>query len=131
MNNGFDLFMKVAARQDSSTARTPKNPGLTFEQFQDTLVLVPAECIYKVISQGGDRILFERLSTPRPAPKVTPKSNWQSQQQQQQQSICDDVSTSLVSDQTGQRMIRLVQGNWHGTLSRLLTESHNSKSIFE
>ena len=83
--------------------------------------LVPAECIYKVISQNGDRILFERLSIPRPAPKVTLRSNWPSQQQwqRQQQSICDDVSIStrkLVTDQTGirvseatQRMIRLAQ----------------------
>ena len=50
----------------------------------------------------GDRIVFERLSTPRPAPKVTLKSNGHSQLQlQQQQSICDDVSTStrrLVRD---------------------------------
>ena len=54
--------------------------------------LVPSECIYRVISQNGYRILFERFSIPRPVPKVTLKSNWQSKQQQQQ-SICDDVST--------------------------------------
>ena len=46
---------------------------------------------YRVICQNGDRTLFERLSTSRPAPKVKMKSNWHSQQQQ---SICDDVSTS-------------------------------------
>ena len=34
---------------------------------------VPADVIYRVISQNRDRILFERLSTPRPAPKVTLK----------------------------------------------------------
>ena len=65
------------------------------------------ECIYKVISPSGDRMLFERLST-RPAPKVTLKSNLQSQQQQQQ-SICDDVSTStrkLAHDRTGTRDVR-------------------------
>ena len=38
-----------------------------------------------MISQNGDRVLFERLATPRPAPKVTLKSNWLVQQQQQQQ----------------------------------------------
>ena len=38
MNNDFDLFMKEAARQDSSTARIPKIHRLTFEQFKDTLV---------------------------------------------------------------------------------------------
>ena len=50
-----------------------------------------------MISQNGDRILFERLSTPPPAPKVTLQSKWHSQQL----SICDDVSTSsrkLVRD---------------------------------
>ena len=38
VNNGFDLFMKEAASQDSSTARIPKIPWLTFEQFKDTLM---------------------------------------------------------------------------------------------
>ena len=55
-------------------------------------------------------MLFERLSTPRLAQKVTLKSNWQSHQQQQlQQSVCDDVLTStskLVRDQTGIRDVR-------------------------
>ena len=44
---------------------------------------VPAVSMYKVISQKGDRTLFGRLSTPRPVPKVTLKTNWHSQQQQQ------------------------------------------------
>ena len=65
----------------------------------------------RVTSQNEDWILFERVSTPRPAPKVTLKSNWQSQlqQQQQQQSVCDDVSTNtrkFVTDQTGIRDVR-------------------------
>ena len=34
MNNGFHLFMKEAARQDSSTARIPKVRWLTFEQLK-------------------------------------------------------------------------------------------------
>ena len=33
--------------------------------------LVPADSIFQAISQKGDRVLFERLSTPQPAPKVT------------------------------------------------------------
>ena len=36
-----------------------------------------------MISQNGDRVLFERLATPRPGPKVTLKINWLVQQQQQ------------------------------------------------
>ena len=56
---------------------------------------VPADCIYKVISQKGEGTLFERLSTPRPAPKIVLKSAWQSQQQQQQQQ--QDTSESAAS----------------------------------
>ena len=50
-----------------------------------TFARVPGDCIDRVISQNGDRVIFERLATPRPAPKVTLKSNWHTQQQQQQQ----------------------------------------------
>ena len=46
---------------------------------------MPGDCTDRVTSQNGDRVIFERLATPRPAPKVTLKSNWQTQQQQQQQ----------------------------------------------
>ena len=39
---------------------------------------VPGHYIHKVISQKGKRTLFERLSTPRPAPKTAVKNAWQS-----------------------------------------------------
>ena len=39
----------------------------------------PTLRIDRVTSQNGDRVLFERLETPRPTPKVTLKQNWQSQ----------------------------------------------------
>ena len=38
--------------------------------------------------------MFERLSTPRPAPKVTLKKRWIVQQLLQQQPICNEVVTS-------------------------------------
>ena len=67
---------------------------------------VPAECIYKVISQNGDRILFERHSTPRPAPKVTLKSSWQSQQQHvTDQTGIRDVRGHTTDDQTSTRKV--------------------------
>ena len=66
---------------------------------------MPADCIYKVISQKEERTLIERLSTPRPAPKVVLKSAWQSQQQQQQQ----DTSESASSD-TRRLVLREEQG---------------------
>ena len=47
-----------------------------------THATIPGDCIDRVTSQDGDRVIFERLETPRPAPKVTLKKNWQSQQQQ-------------------------------------------------
>ena len=73
-------------------------------------VLCQQDCIHRVISQNGDRILFERLSTPRPAPKVALKSNWHAQQQQQHQSLCDDVSDSTRKLVTGQSGIKDVRG---------------------
>ena len=47
-----------------------------------TYATIPGDCIDRVTSQDGDRVLFERLETPRPAPKVTLKKNWHGQQQQ-------------------------------------------------
>ena len=68
--------------------------GLQFWQTRSHAIIVynsvPADCIYKVISQKGERTLYERLSSPRPAPKIILKSAWQSQQQQ-------DTSESSVS----------------------------------
>ena len=46
---------------------------------------VPADCIEKVVSQGGDKTLFQRPSTPRPAPKIVLKNVWKLRRQQQQQ----------------------------------------------
>ena len=99
------VLYKISRAQDQ---------GLQFWQTKSHAIIVhspvPANCICWVISQNGDRILIERLSTPRPAPKVTLKSNWQSQkQQQQQQSTCDDVTSTrrLVREsQSGTRDVR-------------------------
>ena len=41
-----------------------------------TCTTVPGDYIDRVTSQNGDRVIFERLATPRPAPKVTLKSFW-------------------------------------------------------
>ena len=54
--------------------------GLRFWQTKSfaiiTYATVPVDCIDRVISQNGDRVMFERLATPRPAPKVTLESKW-------------------------------------------------------
>ena len=44
---------------------------------------MPPDCIFNVIAKTGEQTLFDRLSTPRPAPKVILRSSWQVQQQQQ------------------------------------------------
>ena len=66
-----------------------QDQGLEFWQTKSfaimTYVTIPGDCIDCMTAQNGDRVLFERLATPRPAPKVTLKRNWQSQQQQQEQ----------------------------------------------
>ena len=43
-----------------------------------TYATIPGDCMDRVTSQDGDRVILERLETPRP--KVTLKKNWQSQQ---------------------------------------------------
>ena len=81
-------FLKVSALSQSSRAQ---DQGCNSGKQSHAIFVhhhVPAECVYIAISQSGDRIRFERLSTPRPAPKVTLKGNWQSKPQQQQQSLC-------------------------------------------
>ena len=35
-----------------------------------TYFTIPGDCIDRVTAQNGDRVLFERLATPRPAPKT-------------------------------------------------------------
>ena len=73
-----------------------QNQGLEFWQTKSFAVMtyftIPGDCIDSVTVQDGDRVLFERLATPRPAPKVTLKRNWQSQQQQQQQQPQQPIS---------------------------------------
>ena len=40
-----------------------------------TYATAPRDCIVRVTSQNGNPVIFERLATPRPAPKVMLKSN--------------------------------------------------------
>ena len=66
-----------------------QDQGLQFWQTKSFAIMtyftIPGDCVDLVATQNGNRVLFERLATPWPAPKVTLKRNWQSQQQQQQQ----------------------------------------------
>ena len=55
-----------------------QDQGLRFWQTKSraitTYATVPGDCIDRVTSQNGDRVIYERLATPRPAPKVTLKN---------------------------------------------------------
>ena len=79
-NQDAFFWIKLSRAQDQ---------GLQFWQTKSFATIthdtVPGDCIDRVTIQNGDRLLFERLAIPRPAPKVTLKSNWLVQQQQPQQ----------------------------------------------
>ena len=66
-----------------------QDQGLRFWQTKSHAIIVhnplPPDCIFNFIAKNGERTLFERLSTPRPAAKITLRSTWQVQQQHQQQ----------------------------------------------
>ena len=59
--------------------------GLQIGKQTQTLFIVhqsvPNLCIERVVSDNGDRILSQRILTPRPEPKVTLRNTWRSQQQ--------------------------------------------------
>ena len=71
-----------------------QDQGLEFWQTKSFAIMtnftIPGDCIDRAAAQNGDRVLFERLGSPKPAPKVTLKRNWQSQQPQQPISHTDD-----------------------------------------
>ena len=73
--------------------RFPKaqEKGLTFWQTRSHATTVhdsvPPDCIKKEISEKGDKTLYQRLTTLRPAPRQIFKNAWNQQQHQQQQAI--------------------------------------------
>ena len=81
-----------------------QDQGLEFWQTKSfaimTYALIPGDCIDRVTSQDGDRILFVRLETQRPAPKVTLKMNGHSQQHHLQHSTSDTHVPSLWKQDT-------------------------------
>ena len=87
-----------------------QDQGLRFWQTKSSAIIVRnpllTDCICGAISQSGDRTLFERLSTARPAPKVTLGSNWQSQQQQPLSGGASSSSRKLDAVGTGNRDVK-------------------------
>ena len=62
-------------------------------------------------SQKGELTLFERLSTPRPPPKIVLKSSWKTQQQQQVTSEGASSRTRKLSARKVEREHKEDQGN--------------------
>ena len=62
---------------------------LQFGQTKSNAIIVhqsvPYRCIDRVVGDNGGRIIFQRILTPRPGPKVILRDTWIPQQQQQQQ----------------------------------------------
>ena len=63
--------------------------SITFWQTKSHVIFahetVPPDCIERVISQNGETTLYQRLSAPRPAPRIILTIAWNQQQRQQQQ----------------------------------------------
>ena len=108
-------------------------------------------------SQNGDRVLVERLVTPRPPPKVTLKSFWQIQQQQKQQpqqpkleddtqslwkqratqesraGVRDDTKHATKRRATRQLVLRTSEatGDAHLTVKKELTDTYTKEPLKE
>ena len=89
---------KCTVKVTGSLIRTPstgsiwpgrKKKDCIFGQTRSHAIIlydsVKADCIEKSGSPSRRQIFNQRVSTPRPAPKVVLKDAWQSKQQQQQQ----------------------------------------------
>ena len=78
--------MKLSQAQDQ---------GLQFWQTKSNAILVndhvQTESIYGVISENEEQILFERMPTPRPAPKIILKRRWRIEQGQYSESASSDT----------------------------------------
>ena len=65
ISNGFDLFMKEAARQDSSTARIPKNSLAYFRAVQGHsggIAIDPELRLYILIPYSWKQYLFHKVA---------------------------------------------------------------------
>ena len=106
LRNGSMIRMQFSGYDCQKRRIKDWNSGKRSHLQSRTYATIPGNCIDRVTSQNGERVDFERLETPRPAPKVTLKKNWQSQQQQQHSSSCTDV-LSLVKT-------KVVKEHWTG-----------------
>ena len=58
-----------------------QDQGLEFWQTKSLAIMtyttIPGDCIDRVTAENGERVIFERLETPRLVPKVMLERNWQ------------------------------------------------------
>ena len=86
--------MKAVTKWESSIARTAMDLFVICELFKDTVVVFQQMSrIDEIFAYSLQLVLFERLATPRPAPKVTLKRSWQTQQQPQLPKLGDDTQS--------------------------------------
>ena len=64
---------------------------------------VPADCIYRVISQNAEQVLYETMSTPRPAPKVILRSRCRIEQEQYSVTASSDAWKDWRGTQTSEQ----------------------------
>ena len=73
-----------------------QDQGLEFWQTKSfaimTYATIPGDCLDRVTAESGERVNFESLETPRPAPRVTLKKKWHNQHQQHFTSDTDDLA---------------------------------------
>ena len=98
---------------------------LQFWQTRSHIIIVhdavPADCMGNVVCQKEYKTKNERLSTPRPAPKIVLKSAWKSRQQRSNPKVTQQITKTPEAS-----------GNRCEVLSYLLREkSMNSKLISE
>ena len=64
---------RLSIRSGTTQTKIKTEKGTLADKVTNAVIVynsVPADSTFKVISQKGERHLFERLSTPRPSPKI-------------------------------------------------------------
>ena len=116
------------------TLATAQDKVLQFWHTRPNAIVVYTVLCHQIASTKlflkWERVLFERLSTPRRPPKVVLKSSWQTQQQQQQDtSICPQLETVWEESGEGRAKRRSKQPDrGFGNIPRLETELRKSTS---
>ena len=72
MNAVSGMRVTIVPKKPDHNAATPSEPSLS----RGRSVSKKRSIQGRLTSQSGDRVIFEKLAAPRPAPKVAVKSKW-------------------------------------------------------